>query len=197
MTLDDVMQSARSIFIASLDRLSPETRKSIVQSWALTCNKSSSHSLYSLTHISFFYFYFLLLFLLSIYLTLGSVSVQDHSEASYKSKPLAVLVLAIFGCEHRECLTPEYVNLRYILFIQLRSIESKNFVLLIGFFFGGEFVFRIVAQVTNELADMLQQDSKLNITIIELFGKGFELWAPRIFFSTLSLSTLSCFCVWM
>lgn len=109
--IDDVMQAARSIFVASLDRLSPDAKKSVAQSWALT--------------------------------------LQENSESAKKTKPLSVLVLAILGCECPDCLTPE-----------------------------------IVAQVSNELADMLSQDSKLSITTIELLGKGFELWAPHIKEST-------------
>jgi hypothetical protein len=42
----------------------------------------------------------------------------------------------------------------------------------------------VVAQVSNELVEMLSQDSKLNITTIELLGKGFELWAPRNHFQS-------------
>lgn len=43
--------------------------------------------------------------------------------------------------------------------------------------------YRIAAQVAFELVDLLSQDNvqanKLNVTTVELLGKGYETWAPR------------------
>eukprot|EP00029_Vermamoeba_vermiformis_P006773 TRINITY_DN2745_c0_g1_i1.p1 TRINITY_DN2745_c0_g1~~TRINITY_DN2745_c0_g1_i1.p1 ORF type:complete len:719 (+),score=161.51 TRINITY_DN2745_c0_g1_i1:1468-3624(+) len=73
----------------------------------------------------------------------------QSADATNKSKPLAILVLAILACERADSLTPE-----------------------------------IAAQVAFELVDLLSQDNvqanKLNVTTVELLGKGYETWAPHI-----------------
>lgn len=80
------MQSARSILLSVVDRLPLSTRRDLAQSWSLMRK----------------------LFYIKAHLRLIIAAVQS-ADATNKSKPLAILVLAILACERADSLTPEYV----------------------------------------------------------------------------------------